>query len=323
LTTDPSGKLSSEQIINGVKVKRFKSWTPNNAYCFSKGLKKHLIKNSDGYDIVHAHNYHSFPALYAAQAKNRNKLVFTAHYHGGGRTFLSNLLHVPYKFFGRKIFEKADKIVCVSNYEKSLILNNFGINDTKTIVIPNGVNLAEFESLGKVDSDYKPILYVGMLEKYKGAQYLIRALPKLDNNITLEIVGEGSYKKSLVGLLRKLRVDDRVKFYQDLPRNELLRRYANAKIFALLSKYEAFGISVAEALASRIPCILANTSALKEWIDDENCFGIDYPIDIGELARLINRIIGKKIKGVVGDSEGKKLWSWEKVVKELEKVYKS
>ncbi len=91
----------------------------------------------------------------------------------------------------------------------------------------------------------------------------------------------------------------------------------------LLSKLEAFGISVAEAVASKTSCILAKTSALNEWVDYENCFGIDYPIDIGELVRLINEIIGKEVKGVVRELDGKKLWSWEKVVKELEKVYKS
>ena len=315
LTTDPSGKLPKEDIINGVKVKRFKSWAPNENYYFSKDLKKYLVRNSDQYDIVHAHCYHDFPALYAAQAKNRNKLVFTPHYHGSGHTFFRSLLHIPYKSFGRRIFGKADRIISVSNYERSLILKDFKIDDEKIATIPNGVDLEEFKDLEKKKKNCGVILYVGRLEKYKRVHYLIRALPKLDNNIILEIVGKGPYKKSIVKLVRKLGVEDRVKFYQDLPRNVLLHKYANANIFVLLSEHEAFGISVAEALASKTPCIVANTSALKEWIDEKNCFGVDYPIDIDKLAELIDKVAGKR-------TEEMKLYSWSDVVEKLVELYK-
>lgn len=93
-----------------------------------------------------------------------------------------------------------------------------------------------------------------------------------------------------------------------------MERYAKADLFVYLSKYEAFGISVAEALASKIPCIVANSLALKEWIDNENCFGVKYPINVNELANLIDEVIGKEVEGV-------KLLDWDDVVVELIKVY--
>jgi len=312
-TTDPSGKLPREEIVNGVRVERFKSRAPRKAYHFSKGLKKYLVKNSDKFDVVHAHNYHAFPALYAAHAKGGNKLVFTPHYHGTGRNLLNSLLHIPYKlwgkrileksdriicvykFWGKRILEKSDRIICVSHYEKSLIAKNFDVDEEKVVVIPNGVNLEEFKDLGKRKKDRQTILYVGRLEKYKGTEYLIKVLPKLGDNIVLEIVGDGLFKKSLVKLARKLGVENRIKFFDDLGRNELLQRYADADLFMLLSKHEAYGISVAEALASRVPCIVANTSALTEWIDRKYCFGIDYPINLDELATLVNNVMGKDV----------------------------
>jgi glycosyltransferase involved in cell wall biosynthesis len=314
LSGDPSGKSLKEEIINGVKVRRFRSWAPNEAYYFSRELKKYLLKNSVRFEIVHAHSYHAFPALYAAQAKNRNKLVFTPHYHGKGHTFFRNLLHKPYKFLGKSIFRKADKIICVSNYEKSLIVNHFKIDEEKVAVIPNGVNLEEFRDLERRRKDCRAILYVGRLEKYKGVHYLVNALQKLDNDVILEIVGKGPYKKSLVKLVRKLGLEYRVKFYQDLPRNVLLHKYANANIFVLLSKLEAFGISVSEALASKIPCILANTSALKEWVDNENCFGIDYPIDLGVLVDLIKKVAGKNVRRPA-------VLDWSEVTDRLVRLY--
>jgi glycosyltransferase involved in cell wall biosynthesis len=314
LSSDPSGKLSQMETINGVQVRRFRSWAPNEAYYFSKELKKYLVKNSDSYNIVHAHSYHAFPAFYAAQAKDRNKLIFTPHYHGVGHTFLRSLLHIPYKFLGKRIFEKADKIVCVSNYEKDLVIKQFKVSEGKIVVIPNGINLEEFKGLEKRNKNYRAILYVGRLEKYKGVHYLINVLQKLDQGIILEIVGKGPYGKSLTNLVKKLDVEDRVRFLQELPRNVLLQEYADADLFVSLSKHEAFGICVAEALASKTPCIVGNTSALKEWIDNKNCFGIDYPIDVCELAELINEVVGREVTQV-------KLLDWDEIVQKLEKIY--
>jgi glycosyltransferase involved in cell wall biosynthesis len=84
------------------------------------------------------------------------------------KTRLRTLLHKPYKLFGKKIFRKADKIVCVSNYEKNLLTENFNICEEKIAVIPNGVDVSEFNSLKKPDNVPKTILCVARLEKYKG-----------------------------------------------------------------------------------------------------------------------------------------------------------
>lgn len=316
LTTDPYGTLPENDVVNGLKIKRFKSWAPGEAYYFSNNLKKYLKNNTDKYDIVHAHGYHAFPALYAAQTKGKNKLFFTPHYHGKGHTFFRNLLHIPYKIIAKQIFTKSEKIICVSSYEKNLIINNFKIGETKISIIPNGINLEEFKNLPKEKKDYRIILCVARLEKYKGIDYLVKVIPMLENDINLEVVGKGPYKKSLLKLVDNLKVKPRITFFEDLPREKLLHKYANANLFSLLSKYEAYGISVAEALAAKTPCIVSQASALQEWIDNENCFGISYPIILDELAFLINTIIQRNVGNV-------SLPDWNENVENLMKLYES
>lgn len=314
LTTDPTGVLPKRDSKNGVQITRFRSCAPGDSYYFSGELKKYLAKNSENYDIVHAHSYHDLLSLYAAQAKGKNKLIFSPHYHGVGHTFFRNLLHKPYKFLGRKIFEKADEIICVSDYEKSLVVKNFKVDEKKITIIPHGVNLEEFEDLYKRSKNCRVILYVGRLEKYKGIHYLIQVLPKLDNDIFLEIAGVGNYGRNLLALAKELNVEDRVRFYQNLTRSELLQRYADADVFALLSEHESYGISVAEALASKTPCIVANVAALKSWVDNKNCFGIDYPIKTNELGELIKEVIGKRIGGA-------HLHDWNETTRKIITVY--
>jgi glycosyltransferase involved in cell wall biosynthesis len=262
--------------------------------------------------LIHAHNYHAFPALFAALTKKENKFVFSPHYHAAGHSFFRNMLHKPYKLLGRKTFERADVIICVSNYEKSLVLNNFNVANGKIHIIPNGVNLDEFKDVDKMkeqkDRRVKRVLYVGRIEKYKGLDYVVKSLIYLPDDFTLEIVGKGNYKSKIVEIARKLGVIDRVRFYKDLSRKELVEKYAKADVLVLLSRHEAYGIVVAEALAAKTPCVVANTSALSEWIDNKNVFGVDYPINVSELAKLIEIVSNVKVENV-------KLLDWDEVVK--------
>lgn len=315
LTTDRSSTLPLEETINGVKIKRFKCWAPKNAYFFSRSLKKYLSLNSSSFDIVHAHSYHSFPALYAAQAKAENHLVFTPHYHGTGNTFFRSVLHKPYKFLAKTIFDKADSIINVSNFERKLILENFKVDETKVTYISNGVRKAEFEDYTHLKRPSDTILSVGRLEKYKGLQYLIAVLPKLDQHVTLEIVGNGPYKNSLINLAERLGVASRVKFYGYVPRIDLLQKYAQAGIFCLLSEHESYGIVVAEALCAGTPCVVTNNSALVEWVDNENCIGLDSPKDLNALQVCIRTLMGKRARGA-------NILDWTDVVTKVANTYK-
>lgn len=314
LTTDPSGQLPEHEIIGDVKIRRFRSWAPHGTYYFSRDMRRYLGENSKHYDVMHAHNYHAFPALYASQARGADTFVFTPHYHGRGHTLLQDLLHIPYKYIAKRIFRKADRVICVSHYEKTLLKARFGLEERKLNVIPNGIDLKEFEYLEKPKAENNLILCVARLESYKGIQYLVQVLPRLNDDIRLEIVGQGPYKETLARLSKKLGVAERVNIHHHLPRKELLQRFAKASVFVLLSKYEAYGISVAEALAARTPCIVANTSALREWIDHKNCFGIDYPIRIEELTGIIEKVMRKKIIEV-------RLPTWDEIADKTIAVY--
>jgi len=311
-TCDPSGRLAKEEKINGVLVRRFKSFSPNDAYHVSLDMLRELRRSE--FDIVHGHSYHAFPLFFSRYGKKK-RFIVSPYYHGHGHTPVRDSLISLYKPFGKKIFREADKVISVSKYEKDLLANDFKIPDDKIAVIPIGIDLEEFNNLEKGEGKHKTILCVGRLEEYKGVQYVIHALPLFNAGFRLEIVGNGSYREHLIGLSRELGLEDSIDFYQDLPREELLHRYANADLLVLLSRYESFAIVVAEALASKTPCIVANTSALQEWIDNENCFGVDYPIIVDQLAKLISEVIGRQVRDV-------KLWDWDEVVAETVRVYK-
>jgi len=308
---DPSGRLPREERINGVLVRRFKSFSPSDAYHVSLEMARELKKAE--FDVVHGHSYHALPLYFCRNARAK-QFVVTPYYHGHGHTPLRDFFLKLYKLWGRKVFDRADRIIALSEYEKKLLSNDFAIREGKITVIPSGIDLSEFGSLDAIPRQVKTILYVGRLEEYKGVHDIIQTLPLLDNDFRLEIVGKGPYKARLVRLIGELGLNNRVRFYQDLPRRGLLQMYASAGVFVLLSWFESFSIVVAEALAAKTPCIVANTSALSEWVDNKNCFGIDQPVNTSRLAELITRTAGKRVSEV-------KLWDWDEVTQHIVRIY--
>jgi glycosyltransferase involved in cell wall biosynthesis len=347
ITTDPTGRLNKREMINGVKVIRFRSFAPGNAYYLAPQIYFYLKKHN--FDVIHAHSYHALPALFAALGKSETKFVFTPHYHRSGHTAFRNLLHKPYRLLGKMIFSRADSVICVSEYEKRLVEADFRVAG-KTVKIPNGIDLKEFEHLRTRQKDEgverengkekvrgektgkekvgeekaekeKILLYVGRLEEYKGVQYIIQSLPDL-RGFRLRVVGKGPYETELHGMAKSLGVEGRVEWLKDLSRKELLECYADADIFLMLSSHEAYGITVAEALAAGTTCIVAKGSALEEFIDGIRCLGIDEPIKKERIIKLVNQLKGVKSNSQ-SITENLTLFDWDYVTEKIVNVYNS
>lgn len=315
--TNPGG-LPRCEVQNGVRVERFSRFAPSTAYFFSLGMLLRLRKAK--FDVVHAHGYQAFPFHFSSLADSK-KFIASAHYHSLGDSPFRNSLLRLLKPIGGRTLRIADKIVAVSEFEKSLLADQFKLDPRRIVVIPCGTNTREFLSLKPQKRSFQSILFVGRLENYKGAQYLVEAMPLLRNDCVLDIVGTGPMRPVLERRARELGIMDRVVFHQEMPRRDLLQMYLNADVFVLLSKYEAYSMAVAEALTAGTPCIVAKASALTEWIDDKCCFGIDYPIKKEVLAELINSVLAIRNSTQKCATASKKIKGWNEVVKQLEDVY--
>jgi glycosyltransferase involved in cell wall biosynthesis len=316
--TDPSGMLPRYELINGVKVERYRRFAPSNAYFFSWEL---LLKLRNArFDVVHGHGYHAFP-MHIAPLANTGKFVVTTHFHGGSPSVFRNCLYGLFKPVGEISLTKADAIIAVSEFEKRLLCTYFKLEADKIVVIPNGLDLSEFACLKRRRRGFRSILYVGRLERSKGVQFLVEVLPQLDDDVVLEMVGKGSLREFLENRAKQLGVRDRVLFFQNLSRRDLLQKYVDSDAFVLLSQHEAYSLVVAEALTAGAYCIVANTSGLSEWVDGVNCFGLGLPLDLTELKALISDVFERK-----GQKFDVKMWKskildWDEVVAQLEHVY--
>jgi glycosyltransferase involved in cell wall biosynthesis len=333
LTTDPTNKLPKEELIDGIAISRFHSFTFNEVHFFAPRLYSALMDLKDA-DLIHIHDYQDLPDLVLALTYgcNRKPFVLTPHFHPMGGSTWRTIAKKAYNLsLGKRIMQKADVVIAVSEYEKQLLQRKFGLQNYKVKYIPNGVDIKKIENIERKNVENKVILYVGRLEKYKGVQFLLKSFYKIKEDIPtsqLLIVGVGPYKNNLVRIANRLKIIGDVKFLENVPEKELMKLYCASSLFVMPSRYEAFCIALIEAMACGLPVIATKVGGMKELIKpNETGFLIDYPPNENLLAELIislledpdtSRRIGEKAREYVLNK-----FSWSVVVQHLFTLYRN
>jgi len=292
------------------------------------GLNLHILSylyrvRASEYDVVSIHGYHTLMSLGCACVCVAKKIpyVFSSYYHGKGHSALTNAFFKAYGILGKRIIDRSEKTICISNYERDILVSDLNVSPARLEVIAQGVGSINTGKKVRKDGSIR-LLYVGYLRKYKGIEYILQAVRVLKSryhaNIGLDVIGTGEDGEYLKNVARTLGISAEVNWLSPVPENELYQRYAEADMLLLLSSAESYGLVVSEALSSGTPCIVANTSALSEFTCEPGCYGVAYPPDPQELAELILDIRGKDVK--VGPFS-KKIRTWDEIVEDYEIVY--
>lgn len=264
LAGEPSIIKPEEESINGVRIVRWPTWSPGEAYHFPKrrgeleNLLKELARNAD---IAHVHSIHSvltvFSGLKISNSLHNAKLIVTPHYHGGGHTTLRRLLWVYWRHEASALLSCADVIHVVSRREASLINAHYSQARGKMVVVPNGVeeDVLNYRWEGQY-SDY--LIYAGRVEKYKRLEIAIDIAKML--GLKLLIVGRGPYRGKLANYASK-RYREGVEFLESQPREKYLELLSKARYAVNPSRHEAYSIFIAETLAIGTPAIVSREIA--------------------------------------------------------------
>jgi glycosyltransferase involved in cell wall biosynthesis len=181
---------------------------------------------------------------------------------------------IPYRVLSNALssYKIADRIVVNSEYMRTKVVNWYGINRNKIVVIPNGVNLRMFS--GRDDklmlSGDPAILYLGYLSRGKGIDILFQAIAKLRlelPNMKLHLVGSG-YTRNFQLLAKKREIEEFAVFHGGVPHLMVPSYYKSADICVFPSRHENFPISILEAMASGIPMIVSDIGVFREILSD-------------------------------------------------------
>ncbi len=210
-----------------------------------------------------------------------------------GRYSLSNLDYLKWS----TIFalQAAKKIITVSNFTKSEIIDVYGTKDKKLKVIYNGYNndayklINDKEKINEILKKYgikgKYFLYVGRLEKKKNTARLVEAFailketyPEIDYKLIL--IGDASYGYDEIKyLIDEYGLEDKVIMLGWVKEADLPYIHNGASAFIFPTLYEGFGIPVIQALACGLPTAVSDIKVMKEICHDSVVYFNPYSKD--------------------------------------------
>ncbi|MGZ4846312.1 MAG: glycosyltransferase family 4 protein [Halobacteriota archaeon] len=320
--------LAHDTVCDGLSIRRVNAPFNKLLYGFDVRLWRDLraLYWQFNPDVIHVHGYHSLfgpEAAFMLRFLDRDApLVFSYHLDVYRERFWARRLWNTYKILGKKIGHSATHIIAFSTYEAGVIAHEFDVPPDRLSIIPHGVEAITAHATRSTCSGPR-LLYVGHLIKRKNVHSVVESLNVLVHreNIqgaSLTIIGSGPEHARLKRLIKERGLEDHVTMWPFLATEDLRHQIRSADILLLLSNSEAFGIVVAEALALGTPCIIADATALHEFVKEPGCFGVAYPPTPEEVTQRIMEVCrGEVHVGPFSD----RIRTWNEVAQEYARVY--
>lgn len=289
-----------------------------------KNLIKQMLKiyqeiKEFGPDVVHAHLPRA--ELMIACLPIRVPLVVSRH---NSENFFPNAPQFISRLFSRYVGFRANRIIFISQHAKEYSLASREILASKKVAlvyygIESNIVLKQKRKTDRFTDFAFKFITVSRLVEQKDLETQIRGVNRLRNqNVVLEIIGEGELLGQLESLVNDLHLNEKVKFLRRTA--HVMEALANADCFILSSKYEGFGLVILEAILSGIPIIASDIPTTREIL------GNDYRLlfkvgDDEKLAELMQKVM---VTEVLYDEKYEAIlnqFSIDKTQKEIDEVY--
>jgi glycosyltransferase involved in cell wall biosynthesis len=308
----------------------------------------HKLNDRYKFDIVHFNEPHvilkkpKLPKVCTVHSTQVNEIELKLASAGTLKT------HVDIKDFILKgsvgsIFDiftahAADKIICPSPSLATLIKSYCFVDERKTLIIPNGIDLESFKTTKPEDAstylkeygleEGNYVLFVGRLTVLKGVQYAIEAfesISKENPNLKMAIVGKGDFEGSLKNLARGIGNIVFTGYVNSLKVRKTL--YENSLLVLVPSLYEALPMVVLEAMACSKAVIASNVGGIPLLVRNGKNGFLVKPADSEEIVRFVNILCeDRKLRenmGVLGREMVEKEFTVDRMVDRTLGVYES
>lgn len=245
-------------------------------------------------DVVHCHDWLSFPAAYVIGKLYNIPIVGTVHLLQAEERRLGEQPNIDTEMQAeitkqeRALCTKTDGLITVSMFMKGPIHETYGVPKEKIHVVYNGIDPQvfsrqalppeEFSSFRKTIAapNEKIIIFVGRLDQRKGIfPLLASAIPVIEAhpNARYLLIGGPPMGNSIAGFQKVLHarqqhpdLQKRTKMLGKIPRAQLSTLYQIADIAVVPSLYEPFGLAAVEAMAAGVPVVATDVGGLREII---------------------------------------------------------
>ncbi|MFO0873474.1 MAG: glycosyltransferase [Phycisphaerales bacterium] len=242
------------------------------------------------FDVVHAHDWLTYPAGIAIARVTGRPLV--AHVHS--TEFDRSGLHVNQRIYDieRRGMHAAMRVISVSVLTKNLCTNRYGVSADKIDVVYNGVDLSP-QQMGMEDiaSRDKIVLYFGRITMQKGPEYFVHAARRVlevEPDVKFVVAGSGDQAQHMIELAASLGIGGKMLFTGFLRGKDIARVFAMADLYVMPSVSEPFGIAPLEAMSHDVPVLISKTSGVSEVLT--HALKCDF-WDVDEMANKIVAVL--------------------------------
>jgi glycosyltransferase involved in cell wall biosynthesis len=320
LATDRSRRLPRQEEVEGISVLRVPAWPRRQDYYFAPAIA--TVIRQRRWDLVHCQGVHTLVPLLAMISARRAGIPYLVTFHTGGHSSrLRNAMRTTQWRLAGPLLRKAVALIAVSRFEASDLERHARLGDKRVIIIRNGGGLPSPHS-GTVAVPGR-IVSIGRLERYKGHQRVIEALPYVMREIPeahLLILGSGPYEGNLHKFARHLGVSGRVsiKYVASADRQGMATALAESSVVAALSEYEAHPLAVMEALGVARPVVGYDAAGIGELIAEGWVRGVPRGAPAAAVAQELISAMSS-----VSPVDQAQLPSWESCADQLAHVYLS
>ena len=263
-----------------------------------------VLKNKNRFDIIHAHTLYTDGVATFLMAFFY-KIPFILTIRNTDVNF--GFKYIPhYNLLIKVVLRKANKIIFLSPSHKKIFNDKFGQDfDYKIHVIPNGIdnyfidNSILLKPSVSLENNIINVIYVGAINKNKNIKNVIKALATLDRfSVRFTVIG-GTYDeyRKVYGSLKS----DELKFIDFIPQvsfDDLLKYYAQANLFCMVSHTETFGLVYIEAISQCVPIVYTEGQGIDGYfVNGEYGFKCDSK-SVGSIHSAIINSINKFPNGL-------------------------
>ena len=249
------------------------------------------LAENERFDVVHAHDWMTFPAGLAIAAAAHKPLVVHVHSTEFDRSG-ENVNDLIYNI-ERAGMHGADRVVCVSYLTSRTVTSRYDVDESKVSVVYNAVDLPDQDKLElePITGAEKIVLFLGRVTLQKGPEYFLQAAKKVVEkyqNVRFVIAGSGDMITQCIRQAAELGLGRYVTFTGFLRGDDVNEIFRMADLFVMPSVSEPFGIAPLEALSHDVPVIISRQSGVSEVL--KHVLKVDF-WDTDEMANKILAVL--------------------------------
>jgi glycosyltransferase involved in cell wall biosynthesis len=336
------------EIIEGIRVYRvgpaikYRGLLPlgvfeNFGYIIGAIMKGVTLISKNNINIIHSNTYAPALAGQACAIIFRRNHIITVHdvYFSVIKNFwkkwasqasLSGSVGKIGPLIERIVFRLPAKIFHTVSETSKEDLSAYGLH--KVIVINNGIDLREYDSIINTELVPHQAVFIGRLVFYKNLDTVIKSMKSIVARIPnsrLIVVGDGPMRPSLEKLIEDLGLTNNVVIKGRVSHEEKVWLLKQSAFLVLPSVVEGFGIVLLEAFACRKPVIVSRVKPLTEIIENDSYGYVIPPFNVDAWAEKMIDLFNDPNKatkmGICGREELEKSYIIPKVVDKLEELY--